>query len=86
MPRLGEQEERTNPAFPWFVGFNNLTNDELSYIRLDLNEKMDSPHLRDEDRDAYESWVQQIGDELVRRADRLLAQYNRMMELHHGEG
>ncbi len=86
MTRLGEDQERTNPAFPWFVGFNNLTNDELSEIRLDLLERLSEPEfLRDGDEDAYDSWVQQINDELLRRADRLLAQYNGMMGLYRGE-
>ena len=80
------QEAFTNPGFPWFVGFERLTLDELNDIRCDLLERLDEPELlRDGDDDAYALWIKQINDEILRRADELLATYNETMKVYRGE-
>lgn len=80
------QEAFTNPGYPWFVGFKKLNLDELDDIRLDLLERLDEPEfLRDGDDDAYALWVKQINDEILRRADLLLAEYNDTMRVYRNE-
>ena len=75
--------EFTDPGYPWFVGFKNLHLRELEDIRLDLLERLDEPEfLRDGDDDAYAKWVKQINDEILRRADELLATYNDTMRVY----
>ncbi len=66
---------RRDPNYPWFVGFHALTLEELATIRVDLLEELDMMvdyGVEPERREGMVQWVEEIHDEVARRADRML--------------